>query len=81
MAMSFRLCLLGLLLIAGACASRDQARQGPGLAPAPPEGSQIPAGTPGPGYEKVRTRPDATPTPRPTNPMDKPLDPTGFPQG
>jgi hypothetical protein len=81
MAALFRLSLLGLLFVVGSCASRDEARQGPGLAPQPEVGSQIPAGSPGPGYEKVKTRPNATPTPPPTNPLDKPLDPTGLPQG
>lgn len=80
MAAVFRISLLGILLILWACASRDDARQQSGLPSTPELESHIPGSTPGPGYERIQKRPDATPTPRPTNPMDKPLDPIGMPQ-
>jgi hypothetical protein len=79
MAALFRVCLLIPVFFAVSCASRDEARDQGGLPQ--DEASQIPSATPGPGWEKVKTRPDATPTPRPNSPMDKPLDPTGLPQG
>jgi hypothetical protein len=79
MAALFRICLLIPVFFAASCANQNEAREQGGLPQ--DEASQIPAATPGPGWEKVKTRPDATPTPRPTSPMDKPLDPTGLPQG
>jgi len=75
----FRICFLVACVFTTGCVSQDQARQEGGLPS--DEASQIPAATPGPGWEKVQKRPDATPTPPPRNPMDKPLDPTGLPQG
>ena len=75
----FRICLLIPLIFIVSCASRDEARQEGGLPH--DEASQIPESTPGPGWEKIKNRPDATPTARPSSPMDKPLDPTGLPQG
>jgi hypothetical protein len=71
--------LLAFLLWGVSCSSEEEARHQAGFAPE--EGSNIPAATPGPGLEKIQARPDSTPTPRPTNPMDRPLDPTGLPQG
>ncbi|HJT81044.1 MAG TPA: hypothetical protein VJ719_07595 [Chthoniobacterales bacterium] len=78
----FRICLLGLGLILSACVNRDEARNQVGLqGQADETAAHVPAATPGPGYERVIHRPDSTPTPPPTNPMDKPLDPTGLPSG
>ena len=79
MAVLFRVCLFALLLVLQACVNRDEARNEQGLIPE--EGSDIPQGTPRVGYEKVKIRPDATPTPPPTDPMNKPLDPAGIPSG
>jgi hypothetical protein len=78
MAVFFRLCLFALVLGLQACISKE-ARDEQGLTPE--EGSNIPQGTPRVGFERVQSRPDATPTPRPTDPMDKPLDPAGLPSG
>ena len=61
-----------------ACASREEARNQHGLESE--ETEHIPAGSPGPGLERVRERPDSTPTPRPTSAIDRPLDPAGLPQ-
>jgi hypothetical protein len=78
MPISVRFCLLCGVILLGACVSRNAARQEPGLSTT--AGENIPAATPGPGWERVEKRPDATPTPsRTSNPMDRPLDPTGFP--
>jgi len=77
----FRISLLGILLILWACTNPDEAREQAGLPATSDAESHVPASTPGPGWEKAQKRPDSTPTPRPTNPMDKPLDPTGLPQG
>ena len=82
MSAAFRICLLGVLFTVLGCVSRDEARNQIGLAGQVDEtAAHIPAATPGPGYERVQKRPDATPTPPPTNPMDKHLDPTGLPTG
>jgi hypothetical protein len=82
MSVIFRLCLLGLFLSLSACVNRDEARNEVGLQGQVDEtAAHIPAATPGPGYERIQKRPDATPTPPSTNPMDKPLDPTGLPSG
>jgi len=75
----FRIFVLSAVGLFGACSTPQEARQQAGIPH--DETSQIPESTPGPGIEKIKTRPDATPTPRPTSPMDKPLDPTGFPEG
>ena len=79
MAELFRICLFVVFLFTTGCVSQDEARNERGLPS--DEASQIPAATPGPGWEKVQKRPDATPTPPPTNPIERPLDPTGLPQG
>ena len=77
-----RLCLLiAAICVVVACASRDEARRQGGLDSYEDPESHIPVATPGPGWEKVHQRPDSTPTPKPSNPMDKPLDPTGLPNG
>ena len=81
MSVAFRICLLGFLFILWGCVS-DEARNQMGLQGQPDDTAvHIPGATPGPGYERIQKRPDATPTPRPSNPMDKPLDPTGLPSG
>jgi hypothetical protein len=74
---SIRICLLIGVLAVSACSTQDEARQQHGLPY--DETSQIPEATPGPGIEKVKSVPDATPRPTPNTPMDRPLDPTGFP--
>jgi hypothetical protein len=79
MAAPFRICLVILFLFVSGCVTREEAKHERGL-PALGD-SNIPEATPGPGIEKIQTRPDATPTPPPKNPMDRPLDPTGLPQG
>ena len=82
MSPALRVCLLGLALIVPACVNRDEARNQVGLTGEHDDTAyHVPAATPGPGYERVQKRPDSTPTPRPTNPMDKPLDPTGLSPG
>ena len=73
----FRVCLLLLVFLLVACARPDEAREQPGLALDPD--SQIPQGSPGHGIEKIENRAASTPTPRPSDPMDRPLDPTGHP--
>lgn len=73
----FRIFLLFTLSMLGSCSTQEEARQQAGIPH--DEQSQIPDATPGPGIEKVQTRPDATPTPRPASAMDRPLDPSGFP--
>src|ERR1700730_18594424 len=79
MAAPFRICLVILFLFVSGCVSREEAKHERGFTPLAE--SKIPEATPGPGIEKIQTRPDATPTPPPKNPMDRPLDPTGLPQG
>ena len=79
MASLFRILLLFGLSLLGACSTAQEAREQHGLPH--DEQSQIPESTPGPGIEKVQTRPDATATPRANGPMDRPLDPTGLPPG
>ena len=79
MVAAFRLVLLFLVLLVGACRSRDEAMQLPGLGPE--ESLNLPRGTPGHGYERVEQRPDSTPTPRPNTKMDRGLDPAGLPPG
>ena len=78
MASFFRIFLLFTLCLLGACYTPQEAREQRGI-PHDSE-SQIPETTPGPGIEKVQNRPNATPTPRPSSEIDKPLDPTGLPQ-
>jgi len=75
----FRIFVLSAFGLLGACSTQEEARQQHGIPH--DETSDIPESTPGPGIEKIKTRPDATPTPKPTSSMDKPLDPTGLPQG
>jgi len=75
------LSLSAMVYIVAACASRDEARNEAGLPTVEDPESHIPSSTPGPGWEKVQKRPDATPTAKPSNPMDRPLDPTGLPSG
>ena len=79
MASLFRIFLLFALTLLVACSTQQEAREQAGIPH--DETSQIPESSPGPGIEKVQTRPNATPTPNPSSPMDKPLDPTGLPQG
>ena len=79
MASLFRIFLLFALTSLVACSTQQEAREQAGIPH--DETSQIPESSPGPGIEKVQSRPNATPTPKPSSPMDKPLDPTGLPQG
>ena len=80
-AMVCLLCVGAAVCMIAACANRDEARNQAGLRPVEDPESHIPSSTPGPGWERIEKRADATPTPKPTNPMDRPLDPTGLPSG
>lgn len=71
--------VLSLIVVVAACRSFENARSAPGLAP--DSSVDLPAASPGPGYERTEQRSDATPPPRPTAPIDRPLDPTGRPAG
>jgi len=79
MAAWLRIFVLSAFGLLGACSTQEEARQQAGIPH--DETSDIPESTPGPGIEKIKSRPAATATPRPSSPMDKPLDPTGLPQG
>ena len=82
MSAAIRICLLGVVFGISGCVDRDEARNQVGVTGQADEtAAHVPAATPGPGYERIIKRPDATPTPPSNNPMDKRLDPTGLPSG